>query len=128
MADTGTITPTFHPKIGDIQRIDFDWTSNASGDAEKLFNGKLNGLIVALVTDPAGGGDAPTALYDITIEDDKAVDILVGVGANRSDSAVESVAVPLDSGLPRPVSTGSFTVKVDNAGDSKKGLIQLFIK
>jgi hypothetical protein len=127
MADKGTTVLTFKPKTGPIQRIDFDWTSDSGGDVEYFVSSKLNGLILALITDP-DGTDVPTTLYDITIEDDKAVDVLVGVGADRSFSAVESVAVPLDSGLPRPVATDTFTFKVANAGNAKKGLAQVFLK
>ena len=125
MADTGTVTTTFKPKSGPVQRLDFDWTSDGSGNVEKAFSDKLNGLILALVTDP--GSPAPTT-YTVTIEDDKSVDILLGVAITRSTSAVEAIAIPLDSGLPRPVSTDSFTFKVANAGSAKKGLVQLFIK
>lgn len=127
MADTGTLTFTSKPVIGDIKRFDFDWISDGSGDVELAINSKMNGFILALITDPSGSA-VPTALYDITIEDDKAVDILGGVGADRSATAVESVAVPLDSGLPRPISTDSFTFKIANAGVSKAGLAQIFMK
>lgn len=126
MADTGILTFTPKPVIGDIKRFDFDWISDGSGDVELAINSKMNGFILALVTDP--GAAAPTTLYDITIEDDKGVDILGGVGADRSATAVEAVAVPLDSGLPRPISTDSFTFKVTNAGDTKAGLVQIFMK
>ena len=126
MADKGTVTETFQPKIGDIQRLDFDWTSDSGGDAEKLFNTKLNGFILAVVTDP-DGIDIPTT-YSVVIEDDKGVDIFAGIVITRSTSAIEQVAIPLDSGLPRPVSTSNFTLKIAGAGDGKKGLVQVFIK
>ncbi len=126
MADTGTVTETFNPKIGDIQRLDFAWTSDASGNAEKLFNTKLNGFILAVITDP-DDTNVPTT-YSVVIEDDKSVDILAGIVVTRSTSAIEQIAIPLDSGLPRPVSTGSFTFKVASAGNAKKGLAQVYLK
>ncbi len=131
MADTGTVVVTFKPKIGSIQRIDFDWISDGSGDAELLIGSKLSGELIALITDP--GSAAPTASYDITILDDKSIDILNGKGIDRNTTTTEQESIFLDGGTAevgffRPVSTDNFTFIVANAGDTKAGLAQLYLK
>ncbi len=128
MADTGAAVVDVRSKLGIISRIDIDWTSHAStGLVELAVSQEINGILLALITDPDGGA-APDALYDVTILDDKGIDILLGKGADRSATLVESVPLDLNTGQPRPTATTSFTFKVANAGNSKQGFVQLLFR
>ena len=128
MADTGTATETITQlsSMQTVNRIDVDWTSDASGDVEKAITEQINGVLLALITNP-DGTDVPTS-YDVSIEDDKGIDILLGKGASRSTSATEAVALDLSTGQPRPTAATSFTFKVANAGNAKKGFVQLLFR
>ncbi len=87
---------------------------------------KIRGKILAIETAPGLNGDLttalPTANYDITILDSYSLDVLDGVGANRSGTAAEAVypndPIPVDSEL---------TLTIANAGDTKKGRIVLHL-
>ena len=127
MADTGTAVVDLRTEIGTIKRLDVDWTSDSSGDVEKAVTEQLNGILLALITDP-DGTDVPDASYDVTIEDDKGIDILLGKSVDRSATLVESVPLDLSTGQPRPVATPTFTFKVANAGNAKKGFVQLLFR
>lgn len=125
MADTGTCTVTNHIS-GSVKKIKFAWTSDASGDVEKAVTRTINGIALALVTDP--GATAPTDNYDITIEDEDSIDILNGNGSDRDTSNTEQVAVDLDTGQGRPVAATSYTFKVANAGNAKVGTAWLYYR
>jgi hypothetical protein len=128
MADTGTAVVDVRSKLGIISRIDIDWTSHAStGLVELAVSKAINGILLALITDPDGGA-APDDNYDVTILDDKGIDILLDRGLNRDTANVESVPLDLNTGQPRPTATTSFTFKVANAGNSKQGFVQLLFR
>ena len=80
----GSITVT-EETFGSLKKIKWAWTSDASGDAggssEGLTTNPYNGALERLVTVP-DGVDAPTADYDIVINDQDGVDVLVGAGAD----------------------------------------------
>ena len=88
---------------------------------------KIEGCIFGLETIPGENGDkttaCPTALYDITLDDPYSYDLAGGSLANRSatvaEKAVPSQPIPIDS---------EATLKISNAGNSKKGRIILYIK
>ncbi|MDP1614613.1 MAG: hypothetical protein Q8L68_02340, partial [Methylococcales bacterium] len=66
---------------------EFDWLSDASGNATKDITG-ITGFLTAIETIPGASGGLttalPTTLYDITIKDPYGYDIAVGELANRS--------------------------------------------
>jgi hypothetical protein len=118
MAGTVTVTEsTFSP----IKKIKWSWTSDASGNADKITVEAYYGQVIALVTDP--GATAPTDNYDITITDVEGYDVMQGAGANR-DTANTETAVPTATS----VAHGTLTLNVSNAGDSKQGVAVLYIK
>jgi len=116
--------------------IKLDWTSDSSGDCSKdiastyaaanLLNGpkptKLRGYLIKVVTDPAASSDDPTALYDVYLKDPGAIDVALGGLVDRSASAneqwVPTTTVWIDSEI---------TLVVDNAGDSNKGAVYLYM-
>lgn len=83
---------------------------------------KIRGKITALEAAPGLNGNLstalPTNLYDITLLDAHSLDVLDGVGMNRSGTVADVVypnsPIPVDSDL---------TLTIANAGDTKKGRI-----
>lgn len=121
---TGRIRGRTH--AGTIHRIDFNWTSDSSGNVVEAQSEPINGFLLMLITKP-DGVDVPDS-YDVSIEDDMGEDILMGKGAGRSTTETEPVTLDLSTGQPRPAATKTFTFKVKNAGDGKKGWAQLLFR
>lgn len=127
MADT-TPAPTIeHTTLGSVKRLKITWVSTAGGAVEKTVNVAIDGELLNLVTDP--GAAAPTANYDITIEDDGGIDILNANGMNRHTTTTENVTVDSDTaGRPVAVYTPSYVFKVAAAGASKGGVAILYYR
>lgn len=107
------------------RKITFDWTSAADGSASGVTLKEYSGQVLGFVTVPSAV-DVPTADYDIAITDEDGVDVLHGLGANRSDTATEHVGPPIVADLGIVVhSTLTFTVAA--AGDTKKGTAFLYV-
>ena len=87
----GSISYT-HEKQGNVRVVRVTWTADASDfSVPSLVLPNLGGKLLALETNP--GATAPTASYDIAVTDQQGHDVLQGVGANRSATATEKVAV-----------------------------------
>lgn len=109
-----------------VKLVVADWTSDASGDVTgntttKYYDGQI--LYAAFVPDAAG--TQPTDNYDVTVLDSNSLDLLNGLGANKSNAA--TVYVDQFDGLGA-VANSQLTVTVDNAGDSKGGKVYLWIR
>ena len=98
----------------------FTWTCDATGVVETHIAQPLVGALLTLKTKP--GTPAPTDLYDITVEDNNAIDILGGKGADRSATVGQSVAVDFHVDAP------NFVIKIANAGISKQGFFELVVR
>lgn len=70
---------------------------------------------------------APTNLYDVTIQDSRGIDILCGMGANRSATTAQAVVFgsPVSTTTLAPMTQGTLTTTVTNAGTKKAGAIWL---
>lgn len=111
---------------GTIKKIKFEWTSGtdaeinlADGQTLEAYSGKILGLCT--VPDAVA---APTNLYDIALEDEDGVDVLMGGGADRSNVNTEYV---LSASLGA-VANDKLYLHVTNAGDTKKGTVYVFIR
>ena len=109
---------------GGLQKIKWTWTCSSAGAYTGASTYRYNGYVAQLVTVPAAGGDAPTALYDVTITDGDSVDVLAGVGADRSATATEYKAHVDGLGF---IKSSLLTLNVSNAGDIKQGTAVLYI-
>jgi hypothetical protein len=110
-------------KVGDVVTLKFAWVSDDSaGTASGTTTFEAAGYPMRFTTVPSGGGTAPTALYDITLTDHNSLDLLNGLGADRSATATES-KVNTD-GLLLFAAT-ALTFSVSNAGNSKQGTAYL---
>lgn len=122
MADSGTVTLTEETN-GHIKKIVFAWTSGDDSKATKTTVNSYTGEIIRLITVP-DGTDAPDDNYDVVINDEDSVDVLVGAGANRDTANTEQV---LGSSLGCVVND-RLSLSIADAGTSNKGTVYLYIK
>lgn len=106
-----------------IKKITWSWTSTSGGAADGATTYAYDGDLIGLTTDP-DGTSAPTDNYDITITDSDGRDVLLGAGANRDTATTEHVV-----GTNLAAVAGSkLTLNVANAGDTKKGVVVLWLR
>lgn len=120
MAGTVTTTEITHTSV---RKLTFAWTSSAGGAADGASTAAFDGAIIGLTTIPSGAA-APTVNYDITVVDADGHDVLLGAGANRSDTATEHVAGSSLAG----VAGSQLTLHVTNAGNAKQGTVILYVR
>jgi len=122
----GTVTITV-TTASDIRttRYSLAWVSDASGNVNTNPFTPVQGQLTQIKFIPDGGGTAPTALYDVVLNDANGIDYLGGAGANLSAtvSTQVRVAAPL---LYDGVST--LDLNVTNSGVSKGGTVQLWFQ
>lgn len=117
----GTITLA-HSALGNVRKITATCTADAAdGSFPNTVLPVFEGRLLHLETNP--GATAPTALYDITVEDQNAVDVLQGVGANRSATASERANIVYSGGIDHPVVDGSDALTLKIAGNAVNSAI-----
>lgn len=122
----GTVTLQ-HITIGHIRRIIATIVADAS-DASVPATAlpAIEGRLVAIATNP--GATAPTANYDITVEDQHGADVLQGCGLNRHTTNSERAAVVHASSSVHPVvgRQDTLTLKIaNNAVNSAQIVVEL---
>lgn len=129
----GTLTYT-NPRLHGIQRLTFTWTADGSGDVNGTVTTQVTGEVVRVVTSPNLDKTQPDPLYDVTLLDEFGVDVLGGLGADRSDSEIEEfVPVMVYSsatdtlGAPRYVD-GALELQISNAGDGCGGVVEVWLR
>lgn len=117
-----------------VRQYTTTWTSNASGVASDTINLVQGGELVGVQFAPGTSGNQPTDAYDVTVLDAYNFDVLMGQGANLSNSTVTKVCPTIaakdgttTSTGPQPVS-GTLTVAVSNAGNTKSGTIVFWVR
>lgn len=121
----GMVCTITEETIGTIKKVKAVFTAdNPAGTAQATTTKAYTGKIEGLTTVPAAGGDAPSADWDVVIEDEDGVDVLMGAGMNRSNAAAAHV-VSASLGC---VALDKLTVKVSNAGAGKKGTVYIWIR
>jgi len=112
-------------------KVTIDWTSDSTGGTvAQTSPWPIFGTITRIVTNP--GATAPTADYDATITDEDSIDVALGLLANRHTSTTESV-YPTQVGSTASTWTGitvagTLTLNISNAGNSKKGMITIYMR
>ena len=133
----GTATLSiFYPSIRyPIGYVEWDWTSNATGNVITKSDDPIAGTLLRVTTNP--GATAPTDDYDITVTDEDDVDIAMGLLANRDTANTETVypvaAVTVQGGATAYINLPStfndkLELNVTNAGASKNGKIRLYFE
>lgn len=115
---TGTVTTT-ELASGSVKQITFAWTADGSGNATATTKNSYAGAATLAVFTP--GTPTPTTLYDVTLSDVGAVDILGGAGANLTVTG--AVAKQAADGLTSIVTAGVLALSITHAGASAQGTI-----
>ena len=110
-------------RLGVIKKVSWAWTSSAGGTVTSQTDEVYSGEVIRLVTVP-DSGDAPTADYDIVVNDEDSTDVLVGAGADRHTSNTEQV---LASSLGCVVGD-KLTLSGSAMGNATKGTVHLYIR
>ena len=120
-----TLTNTARP--GQVSIYTWAWLSDDTTGAVSCTAKAANGYVIRVVTDPSGTA-APTADYDVAINDQDGMDIMGGALTDRHTSANEQ-AVPLSGSTPmRMLVSGTLTVAVTAAGNEKEGEVILYLQ
>lgn len=131
-AGTVTQTPTNSMHLCssyNLCSMTFNWTSDASGNADQESTFPIDGYIVKVITNP--GATAPTDNYDITLTNSDSIDVVHGTLANRDTSTSEEIVpIPADNVALYGGSAvfGKITLNVTNAGDSKVGAVTVIFE
>lgn len=118
------MTITYDNSSG-IQKIKWDWASSSAGAVSEQTAQYYNGQIMRVVLSPDSATTTqPTDAYDVTILDSDGYDVLGGLGANLTNAA--TVYKTQGDGLGCVQST-QLTLTVANAGDTKGGIVVLYL-
>lgn len=116
----GTVTVATTDAGDGVTKYTITWTSSAGGAVSGNAFSVKRGYMVACKVMPAAGGSAPTTLYDITLVDQDAVDVLNALGADQSATVgryfVFDPPFYLDS-------TQTLDLVIANAGNAKGGTV-----
>lgn len=118
---------------GQFSVVEYDWTSDGSGDATGQTSVVVPGVIFSMATIPSADA-APTDDYDIVVKQAfpdlsgsnvvLSSDLLSGAGADRDTANTELMTF-----WPTTVVnvSGKIRVEISNAGNTKSGKVQLFV-
>ena len=115
----------------DIRKYTLTWQSS-SGGAVDFTTPAIAGELIGIEFDP--GATAPTANYDITLTDENGLDVMAGQGANLSATVTTMVkpGIPFKDGVTTSVAPmivhGTLVLAITNAGDTKNGVIVLYMR
>ena len=119
MAGTVVTTETI---VGPMQKIVFAWASSGAGAANATTTHAYQGKIETVHVIPGTGADTPDDLFDVTLTDALATDLLYGHGANCSNvntTVIEDVG---------PVCNDQLTLGVTNAGATNTGAVVVYVR
>ena len=118
----GTVSATAYEASG-VGVISIAATGDASdGTFPDTALPAFGGYLLALITNP--GATAPTNNYDLTLIDADGLDRLQGVGANRSSTISQEVAIVRSgTAIHPPVIAGeTLTLNIDNNSVASAGI------
>jgi hypothetical protein len=127
----GTLTVTSSQLRGGVTKYTLLWLSTAGGAVSANSFPVRVGELLQVKFVPDGGGTAPSDLYDVTLVDTDAVDVLAGAGANLSGT-LSSIKIPSfgTTTLYRYFHDGSqnLDLVVANGGNAKGGTVYLWVR
>lgn len=137
MAGTNVLTSRENKQFGlngkRCEIVTVDWVADAAAATVPDLSLDLKGYVIKVITNP--GSTAPTANYDIALEDpeDNALDPLAGALGNRHTTNTEQV-YPAIAGAPGTVTSfppflcGTYNIAVsNNAVNSATGRIIFYL-
>ena len=122
MAGSVTISYSEHATIKYVQ---WDWTSDGSGDVSGTDTKVIAGVPLRFATNPSA--TAPSANYDLVVNDADGIDLAAGNLANRHTSTSEQF-IPGGDADPGAAFNGALSLVVSNAGDSKIGKLVMYYR
>jgi len=122
MAGSVTITYSSHETVKYVQ---WSWTSDASGDVSGTDTTLVSGQVLRWATNP--GSTAPSANYDIVVNDEDSIDIAAGGLVNRHTSTSEQVLTGGDA-KDGAAFMGALSLVVSNAGNAKEGVLRMYYR
>lgn len=115
----GTITEA-HQEHRTVRKLTLSWITDGSGVAIGT-SSIISGLVYRIVTNP--GTAAPTALYDLVLNDEDGMDIAAGALSDRATADTEQVI------LDPPIAVdGTLQLAAINAGDTKQGTVVIYYR
>lgn len=112
------------PYNSSVSVITWTFTTDGSGNATEE-NEVIWGVINRIVTIP-DNVDTPTTLWDLSIADEDGMDLLCGNGADR-DAANNGASEHIFPCPPNPGVASKLTFTVVNGGDTKKGIVKVYV-
>ncbi|MCP4668837.1 MAG: hypothetical protein GY849_21070 [Deltaproteobacteria bacterium] len=127
----GSCTTTSNFDVGTgLTILTFTWTSTSGGAVSSVGGiGPVTGMVHGVQFVPDGTAK-PSALYDVTIVDGAGLDVLMAAGANLPQAATDTTnfQTPLNADSAKIVLYNAvLTPAITNAGDTKAGVIYLYI-
>ena len=116
-----------------VWRVTLTWVSDSSGNVSGTLTTRLSGTLVRVVFDPSAN-PAPSAGYDVTLLDERGIDLLAGLGGNLSASATSHTipGVPMTDGTTTGVGLAqiedALELRVANAGNATRGVVVLYLR
>ena len=106
-----------------VKYVQWSWTSDGSGDVSGTDTKVLNGVALRWATNPSA--TAPSANYDVVVNDEHGIDIAAGGLVNRHTSTSEQVLTGGDA-KDGAAFHGVLSLVVSNAGDAKLGVLRMY--
>jgi hypothetical protein len=121
----GSVVVTKTPLASGLFKISVAWTSSAGGAVSgNSFSVGAGALLQAKFV-PGTAGTQPTDQYDVVVNDADSCDVVVGKGANLSNSAA---SLGVQNAPLSYLMGGTLDVVVANAGNAKTGTVILLIQ
>lgn len=115
-----------------MRKVALDWLSDSSGDVSGTTTTVgIDGEIYRVVFQPDSSGTQPTDQYDVVLNDDDSMDVLLGLGADLSNAADTQIVPIMTDGTNyygRVAVHGMLTLVVSNAGNAKGGIVIIYWK
>lgn len=113
--------------------LEWNWIADSSENVSEVGSiGNVFGRIEQVRFIPDADPDVPTNAYDVTLLDQYGADILMGTGANVSNSRSNTalnIRTPLNADQSYIyLHNATLTPAISNAGNVKKGTIQLVLR
>jgi hypothetical protein len=123
MAGSVTIEYEDHESM---KYVKWSWTSDGSGDVSGEDTKSVNGQVCRWATNP-DSSTAPSANYDIVVNDVDSIDIAAGGLVNRHTSTSEQVLTGGDA-KDGAGFAGKLSLVVSNAGAAKLGVLTMYYR
>ena len=122
MAGSVTISYSSHDTVKYVQ---WSWVSDGSGDVSGTDTVVLSGTPLRWATNPSS--TAPSANYDVVVNDEDGMDLATGGLVNRHTSTSEHF-IPGGDSDPGAAFMGKLSLVVSNAGSAKEGVLRMYYR